>query len=156
MGDNIVTTFDEYGTRAGLLALADIGADLKPILLPTIASCEQLLSSAGETWVLPKLARETAEFPLYSLLTRQSPAVVDGDNSLYITVTNPEIEKDKLIPFCDLHDRADSGRADWASGNLFGLTKWSQQHQIVYTHRAFWVLRTPGEVWQKLVYRDGR
>ena len=32
IGDDIFTTFDEPSTRAGLLALADIGAHLQPIL----------------------------------------------------------------------------------------------------------------------------
>jgi uncharacterized protein YhaN len=32
IGDDIFTTFDEPSTRAGLLALADIGSRLQPIL----------------------------------------------------------------------------------------------------------------------------
>jgi len=48
---------------------------------------------------IAEIGEGTGKFPLYSLLTKQPPAFVDGDNSLYATVTNPEIEKDKLMHF---------------------------------------------------------
>ncbi len=61
--------------------------------------CEQLLNKKGERWVLPRLARYNASFPLYDLLTKRPPVFDDGYLAVYATAENPDVDRESLINF---------------------------------------------------------
>jgi hypothetical protein len=61
--------------------------------------CEQLLSKNGERWVLPRLAKYNASFPLYDLLTEKPPVFDDGHLAVYATAGNPDVDRESLINF---------------------------------------------------------
>jgi hypothetical protein len=63
------------------------------------ADCEDVLNKGGETWVLPLLARLGAPFPLYDMLAKDQPDIVEGDAKLYAAAKNADIQADKLIHF---------------------------------------------------------
>lgn len=63
------------------------------------ADCEDVLNKGGENWVLPLLARLEGPFPLYDMLVRIEPDVVDGDARVYAAAKSADIQVDKLIHF---------------------------------------------------------
>lgn len=61
--------------------------------------CEGILNRDGESWITTKLATSEKTFPLYDILTTQSPIINDADTSLYFASKNPDIKVDKLKHF---------------------------------------------------------
>jgi len=61
--------------------------------------CENDLTRAGESWLLPLLPPYKGSFPFYDLLTKFLPGTINGDAAVYATVTNPEIRWEELIHF---------------------------------------------------------
>jgi hypothetical protein len=61
--------------------------------------CEGLLDREGETWMVPLFARLDGSFPFHDILTKQAPAVIDGDAKLYAAINNPGIDVEKLSHF---------------------------------------------------------
>jgi hypothetical protein len=62
-------------------------------------SCEQILNTKGEDWVLPQLSTIHGGFPLFEKLTTIEPAIVEGDMAAYESVKVPYIHTDSLIHF---------------------------------------------------------
>src|SRR5256885_5057970 len=62
-------------------------------------NCEQLISSSGESWVLPRLATIDGKFPLVEILTSRPPEVVDDESTAYAAAKNPGIDVSKLLHF---------------------------------------------------------
>jgi hypothetical protein len=61
--------------------------------------CDGSLSRNGEDWLLPLLATIKGTFPLFDILQRVPPDVVDGDSKMYAASRNPEIDTAKLTHF---------------------------------------------------------
>lgn len=61
--------------------------------------CEQRLSQNGETWMIPQLATEHGDFPLYSKITTQEPAGTTDYAHAYLLATNAEIKTEHIIHF---------------------------------------------------------
>jgi hypothetical protein len=57
------------------------------------------LNHGGEAWIADKLATWERTFPLYDLLTKQSPEFDEGDMAVYFAAKNLEIKVDKLTHF---------------------------------------------------------
>jgi hypothetical protein len=63
------------------------------------SECDNLLSSRGESWVLPKLQTFNQGFPLYDLLVRVPPDVTVGVGAGYATCRNPAIDVQAITHF---------------------------------------------------------
>jgi len=61
--------------------------------------CEDVLNKGGESWVLPRLATNDKNFPLYETLLRATPVFDEGDLQAYYAAAIPEIAVDKIMHF---------------------------------------------------------
>jgi hypothetical protein len=67
--------------------------ELKDYLL--CKECDNSLNRSGESWLLPKLARQDGTFPLLDILEQQGPLTTKGGALVYRASENPEIKIEK-------------------------------------------------------------
>ena len=58
--------------------------------------CDNSLNHHGESWLIPKLARQDGSFPLLDILEKISPIEKDGESVAFVVANNPEINIEKL------------------------------------------------------------
>jgi hypothetical protein len=63
------------------------------------SDCDNHLSKFGETWLLPKLKTWDKGFPLYDILAKVSPDVVEGDGAAYAASRNPGVDVQAIAHF---------------------------------------------------------
>jgi hypothetical protein len=73
------------------------GRELKDYVL--CGDCDNSLSTNGENWLLPRLARIDGSFPLYEIVRKVPPECVDQDSTLYAVAKNAEVECEKIVHY---------------------------------------------------------
>jgi hypothetical protein len=63
------------------------------------SQCDYDLNKFGETWLLPKLKTWDKGFPLYDILAKIPPDVIEGEGAGYAACRNPEIDVHAITHF---------------------------------------------------------
>jgi hypothetical protein len=63
------------------------------------SECDNLLNQNGESWLIPKLARQDGPFLLLDILEKLPPIEKKGESVAFVAADNPEIDIEKLTHF---------------------------------------------------------
>ena len=94
---DLCRTKDSEPVRATSEVIMQTSRQTKDHLL--CKNCEDILNKEGENWLLPKLAVFQGAFPLFDILKKFPPDIVDGDFCGYAAFRNPEINVKSIIHF---------------------------------------------------------